>query len=313
MTRYLDIIEAAYSLERETTDWLGEIRERVRVALGVSWVVAFQYEWSEADGFRVPQLVGDLDAGTTRDALQMMPSMYVPRFFQRGPYAELARRTFPNEVRAKNPFFESILPAAGLRDLGSLLAPIDVHRGVSLAVGYTRRTVWRAATVDTLARVAAHVSAAARLRAALQTADAAVLSEQGELLEGDDETQERARDLRRGVGDLVRAQSLRRASPEEAVATWRALVAGRWSLVASGSSAGKRVFLARCNEVLESEPGALTHLENQVVRLAAFGRQHKLIAYELGISQSSVSRHLTSAMRKLGARTPRELFELVAL
>jgi DNA-binding CsgD family transcriptional regulator len=101
----------------------------------------------------------------------------------------------------------------------------------------------------------------------------------------------------------------RRRTRDGAKATelWWALVAGRWSLVDQFERDGRRFLVARANEPEAAPRAALTHRESQLAGFAALGHSIKMIAYELGLSPSSVSRSLTTVARKLGARSRVEL------
>jgi len=112
--------------------------------------------------------------------------------------------------------------------------------------------------------------------------------------------------LARASAELARAGGMRRASPEEALAIWRGLVAGRWALVDHFDADGRRYLVARRSE---PEPALivglarLTRREREIVGLAALGHTNKLIAYELGLAATTVATHLASAAAKLGAAT----------
>jgi DNA-binding CsgD family transcriptional regulator len=106
--------------------------------------------------------------------------------------------------------------------------------------------------------------------------------------------------LRRSVRALDRARgSLRRHDPEEAMAVWQALVAGRWSLLDHFDSDGRRFVVAHRNDARVPDARGLTLRERQVLAYAALGHSNKVIAYELGLSTSTVSTHLGRARAKL--------------
>ncbi len=172
----------------------------------------------------------------------------------------------------------------------------------------------------TLGLVGAHISAALRLRGALGTeavpgdaddaATDAVLSPDGRVLHA------------RGAGKSTRARAslseavlrserargrLRRTSSEEATSLWKALVSGRWSIVELVERDGKRLLLARANSPDSPERAALEPEERDVVWLVALGHSYKYVAYELGLTRSSVVRRLQRAMLKLGVANRAEL------
>lgn len=149
----------------------------------------------------------------------------------------------------------------------------------------------------------AHARAGLRLRTALEPADDAVLSPDGRVLHAEgDATRGGVREaLRRSARDIDRARSgAGRRDPEAALASWKALVAGRWSLVDRFDHDGRRYLVARRNEPRVGRAQLLSERERQVAAHAAVGHSNKEIAYALGLSPSTVSSHLMRAIRRLG-------------
>ncbi len=192
--------------------------------------------------------------------------------------------------------------------------------GKGIAVAAAQRTSWLPdrKTRRLWARVAAHVAAARRLRAALAaTPDRgvdAVLTPDGRLEHAESRDAINAREaLRAAVLDQERARSsLRRRDPETATEGWQTLVNGAWSLVDRFERGGRRYLVAHRNPPELADLRALTPRECAVVNLAALGKSNKLIAYELGLSESGVSSHLHAAMRKLGITSRSDLIRLGA-
>jgi DNA-binding NarL/FixJ family response regulator len=75
---------------------------------------------------------------------------------------------------------------------------------------------------------------------------------------------------------------------------------------------GRRFLLARRNEPGAVPSRALSLRETQIAHLLALGCPNKLIAYELGLSLSSVAAGIAATMRKLGARTRVDLIRCLA-
>jgi DNA-binding CsgD family transcriptional regulator len=167
----------------------------------------------------------------------------------------------------------------------------------------------------TFNRVAAHLAAAMRLRLALggvRLLDAAhaVLGPDGRCLHALEPEKrgfalERLRQAARTV-DTVNGR-LARSNPEEALALWTGLFAGRWTVLESFDTDGKRFVVALRNEPLVAEDRALTRRERQVASLAAVGQSDKLIAYTLGLAESTIRTHLRRGLRKLALADRRAL------
>jgi DNA-binding CsgD family transcriptional regulator len=184
------------------------------------------------------------------------------------------------------------------------------------------RTVSRAEATP-WARVAAHIHAALRLRfrvhgvpslrAAATAFDFkvgidAIVSPGGKVEHAEPDAQAYLESLKQAALSIDRARArMRREDPEGALEAWRSLVEGQWSLVESFESDGRRYLLARRNAPDAPPAPLLTERERSVLGLRARLHGVKLIAYELGVSQASVSRAMQSGMKKLGVGSPGEL------
>lgn len=180
--------------------------------------------------------------------------------------------------------------------------------GESARLSPRTRNLWR--------RVAAHVAAGLRLqqqvRALANPEDLvdgaeAILSPQGRVEHATGAAGEEESRLALQEG-LVRIAAARRArrDPIQAAELWTGLCAGRWSLVEHFERDGRRFFLACRNDPQLASLRALTARERQVCTYAAMGYSNKLIAYSLGVSISSVAKHLSRARSKLGGATTLE-------
>ena len=69
------------------------------------------------------------------------------------------------------------------------------------------------------------------------------------------------------------------------------------------------VLFRNPNPPCVGDPRNLTEREIQVVSYAALGESGKLIGYRIGMSESTVSRALDSAMHKLRVKTQAQLVE----
>jgi DNA-binding CsgD family transcriptional regulator len=171
-----------------------------------------------------------------------------------------------------------------------------------------------------LGHVGAHIGAALRLRALLQPSTTehadAVLAPDGAVLHARGDTKEKdvRTSLARAVMRSERARGkMRRSDPDEAIKQWTALVQGRWTLVDTIETDGKRFVLARANPVHARDPIALTTEESAVAWLAACGHSYKYIAYELGFTLGVTTSRLRSAMKKLRVKSRSELLAKIGI
>jgi len=207
----------------------------------------------------------------------------------------------------------------GIKDMLGVLAVDPGGSIVTLVVPQRKVVATTPARTQTWARLAAHLAAAHRLRRWARNgklaeissfADAegvaeAVLTPDGRIQHALDAAKPlvaRAA-LRAAAVAIDRAKAVRRRSPSQAVALWRALVEARWSLVDQFDRDGRHFLVACRNDVKVLGLKSLSSRERQVASFCALGHSNKLIAYELGLSVSTVSTHLHRAMRKLGARS----------
>jgi DNA-binding CsgD family transcriptional regulator len=105
------------------------------------------------------------------------------------------------------------------------------------------------------------------------------------------------------AADRARA-SIRRSGSREALEIWCGLVSGPRSPMEVFDQDGRRFFIARHTGPDKAAPRTLTAREKQVAGYAALGHSNKQIAYDLGLSPSTVRVLLARAKRKLSSAAP---------
>lgn len=85
---------------------------------------------------------------------------------------------------------------------------------------------------------------------------------------------------------------------------WRSLLSGKWEIVEVFDRDGRRFMVGRKSD--EPRP-LLTPREEVVLAMRARAFALKQIAYDLGISEATVSRVLARGMAKLGLTTAGDL------
>jgi DNA-binding CsgD family transcriptional regulator len=316
----LDMIELGYDLTGSTAEWLGRlapaIYERFGAGLGMH---SFVYDLTKEHRIRVGERQGvDAPPGSmdqVASAMQQMPLDFVRHSFMRCE-ATTQSQADPIAREHVRPVMAMLEAALGWRDLLIVGGLDPSEQGVYFGVALPEQTKLPARVVREWTRVAVHLAAAYRLRRRLgggvlkvDSADA-VLTPHGRVEHAQDEAQASTarEELKKAVKDLERARGrLRRSDPERAVDMWTGLTSGRWSLVDQFDTDGRRYVLARRNDVAVEGLDALTPRERQVTAYAALGHTNKLIAYDVGLADSTVRVLLHRAAKKLGATTRREL------
>jgi len=322
----IDVIEAAYNLHHDDRTWLHQIAATLQPLLeggyGV-WGYYFDPIRSAAQWLDTLVTVGARRTEIAHAKRMSLASQ--DRIVENTHVVIEPLQSALEAQRAANlgaraaAHYQAFLTKIGASDY---LAFRTVEPGGSgIAIAAAQRTAWSPdrKTRALWARVAGHVAAARRLRAALAAAPEraavdAVLTPGGRLDHAESSVAVNAAEaLRAAVLDQERARSsLRRRDPEGATEGWQALVRGQWSLLDRFERGGRRYIVAYRNPPELAVQRALTARESVVVHLAALGKSNKLIAYELGLSESGVSSHLHAAMRKLGITSRSEVIRLAA-
>jgi DNA-binding CsgD family transcriptional regulator len=321
---YVSLIEAAYDLSGSDAEWLrGLVRSAFPMLNRGFGVVGFFWDLSQEGKLRVshPALVGCppamydalLNSGR-RLTLAEARLLYMQGKPCRVLGLDGALRQYPRAYAAYRAHIDApgfnYMTAANLSHTGCLLmAPRSSSATAVPTLG------------PALDQVARHVATGLRLRRTLGGSEAsslmdsadAVLDSEGRLLHaapGASGRRERGSFVS-AARRMLESRGARRARPEQAVELWRALVLGRWSLVDHVDRDGKRFLLARRNAPGAHEPAALSEQEQRVLAVFSLLGSIKLVAYELGLSPSTISLELKSVCRKLGCRDRAELAGLV--
>jgi DNA-binding CsgD family transcriptional regulator len=322
---FLDIAVAAYSSAPDTRSWLASVCEAAAPALDaglgvMAWTFRPPHFVPEnVVGVRGGEALADVCLRTTkemaaRSALTLGRAYTAPRAIETA--SEIASRSLGVDLDELPGFVEHAHPA-GLRDflgvratcpsgVGLILgAPLPVRRRSTMS----QRTAW--------IRPSAHLLAGLRLRVegkprSLDEADA-VLAPGGKVVDARDTAVREREALRRAAVafEHARTQAARR-DVDEALRLFRALVSGEWSLVDAFDTDGRRFLVAQKNAPKVPNIGALSAVETQVACYVALGHPLKHVAYELGLPLSTIARHASNAVKKLGLRAPTELAALLA-
>jgi DNA-binding CsgD family transcriptional regulator len=320
------IVEAIYALTGDEQQWVAKVAETLLPQfVGGRGILAYTYDVSRPEEVRIRSTVmHDWDPAFTA----IRPQVELPRSDDRflvqilrtgfvdmlGRSAGALRRTgLPDEkVRVYKVRLERAFKELKLADEYWVNAQDPTYLGCCFIVPSKTRKRFLPREAVQWRCVAAHVSSAFRIRRQLAAVESktpelsgheAILRPDGQIehAEKPARSKEARSALRRAVMALDKARGpLRRRDPERAMALWQAMVEGRWSLVDHFDSDGRRFVVAHRNDASVPDMRGLTLRERQVAAYAALGHANKLIAYELGLSLSTVGEHLASARVKLG-------------
>jgi DNA-binding CsgD family transcriptional regulator len=315
---WLEIVEAIYRLNDSEERWLSGILEAARPVLdrGLGGYAA-TYDATQPAVVRYKTFVafGDNDPETMKAALTALTESDSQKSMNLticGTASELLGDSFADFEP-----LQSYGRSMGVADSLGINAIEPGGTGCVLVSLLPRVSRASRREKDLWGRITAHMLAALRLRGRLlggKQADElpgeAVLTPSGTLEHAVGPATERgaAEALRAAVQAVEQARgALGQAEPEKAIFGWRSLVSARWSLLDRAPTGGARQLVAVQNELTAPGPASLTDRERQVLALAALGRTNALIAYELGIPDSTVTILLRKAGSKLDIHSRDEL------
>ncbi len=315
------VVEAAYRLDGGMEEWLDGLAETVRPELDRGYgVQAVAYDWATANMTPSALAVRGTPPGMEK---------FLREINDHAPPGEAAvilkspsRLYSYREIAGpgQEDFFESH-PLGDLPPFRDWVATLVWEPGVSLLVGGFSPTpvVLSAEKRRRWHRLSVHIAAGLRLALGLakapQEAPEAILEPDGRCAHAEGEAPTRsARDaLRAAAKRIDRARGpMRRTDRMGALAPWRGLCDGRWSLLDRFESDGRRYVVALRNEPSYRDPRALTPRQRHVAHLVSMGFSNGEIAYSMGLSESAVASHVSAVLRKLDLRRREELPEALS-
>ncbi|NUP10568.1 MAG: helix-turn-helix transcriptional regulator [Polyangiaceae bacterium] len=318
----IDIVEAAYDVERTESSWLENLVRAATPSLdhGLG-VVGYVYDASDLDEVKVGSFHSDLRAPvlSSREQVQALIRHSDPTYVQR------TWRGLPCSTISETPDIEeqpgyTAMRALGLHDALVINGIDPTWHGCWLGAFLPEVTKLAPEVAARWARIAAHIASGFRVRRKLEQLEQleqlnatngaeAILSPGGKVIHAEEAAASKAaRDsLREAAIAIDRARTKGRRARADSVDEWKGLVAARWTIVDHFENDGRRYLCARRNDALPEKDTGLTDREFQVTAFLSLGHTTKLIAYELGISASTVRVLVGRASAKLGANTRAEL------
>jgi DNA-binding CsgD family transcriptional regulator len=313
---WIGIVEAAYEVERDEEAWLNGLLDAAQCLDRGLGMMAFTYDGSDVRNFRLGALV---QRGFPKKRLETAMALIAdrtsrPDFVER-TYRFLACATM-SEIEGESGEWRKTAAAAGIGDSLGVNGLDPSGRGCMLGAILPRETKLSHAQRETLSRISTHLAAAHRLRNKLRAgaAPVGVVDRRGKVCDcGASLDEHTATALTEAARDINEARGpMRREDADGAVASWRTLVQRRFTLADEPGGRGPGAQIA----VYENPPVPqaflpLTEREREVASFFVLGHSTKIIAYELGISDSTVRVLLSRIRSRLGAASRAELVKLL--
>jgi DNA-binding NarL/FixJ family response regulator len=328
MTNAVQAAHAAYALELDDADWLAQLAELIGPLLDRGrGLVAFRWRHTADHGVQPGEMT--VAGGKPGDA-EMLRELLANLDHRRAYLAYGAPYGYRSlsEIAQDHPTLTDLTEDSDMQRIAHDRAIVDFEmlrvdeadgRGWMFSVLRTdigglsepRRQLWQ--------RVGAHIGAGARLRLQLDDIDldgaAAVFDGATGRLDVHDHALEPT-DRRARLLELIEArreaERLASTHPHKAMNLWEGLIDGRWSLLDVIDSDGRTFTVLRENPLDVRSSMALSERERQVAYLVGRGHHVKLVAYEMGLSPSTVRSQLRSALQKLNLDDRTGLHRLVA-
>lgn len=303
LTGAVDIVERAYSLARSPDDWLRSLLEAMSPSLdvgdGLSLVVAnleqarprVMHQASRAD----PRLSAGLVAfndnappGTSMLFADRLVSFTSSRSFFTGKSA---------------PYVTSFLGQFGFTEFLGLYALDGEGQALFVAAPSRRRLEIHGHVRKAWERVGLHLGAALRLRRRVlggaHPIGQFLPSGRAVHLEAEATHSDTRAHLMEAVRASERARGRLRRSPAEALELWRGLVDGRFSLVETLETDGRRLLVVHRNAPGLGDPRALTARERTLLSYLSHAATNAQVAYAMGLDPSSVASATRRLLKKL--------------
>lgn len=304
--RVIDVVDAAYAPRGDEAEWMEHVLASLRAgfevetpAVGVGYAV-------EGDAVTIADalVVGARPAlsSAMREMITETSARHAATL--RGILVTARRpiRSTTEVVGAKFDLAAGTGAPASVRQLArdfvGGVVQVSPRRGFILGVFQPRRVTLDGPTRTDLTCLFAHLEAAAILRHRVPQRPLATLG-RGAARDVASDAVERALPRLASARDAMSDARAGRSS----LSKWTARVDGRYSVVRGEAGAANVV----ANGVVDETLGALSEHLRGVAKLLADGHPQKLVAYELGIPEGSVYRHVAALKQELGVTSTVEL------
>jgi DNA-binding CsgD family transcriptional regulator len=314
---FVEVVEAAYRIELPEHEWLLGIATAAQAAIRSPWgVLVNRFSKPGADTARPlwDPVCAEVEDALLRDtfaAFAATPPGETSQVLSSG-VATVSEALGLGAAFREHEVSRRFIQPHGAEDMLWITVPDPTGHSLGLGFGLPEITRVPKRTRRHYARLGAHLTTAFRLRRRFDadrlqsraTEPAVTFDYQGLVQDVRDAAANPSdrEALRAAAVAIDRARGeLRERAPHEAMEIWNSMVQGRWSVIDRFDHGGRRYYVAHRNEAVSEPLSELTAMERLVAEYAALGHSNKFIAYELGLSASSVATYLRRSIRKLGA------------
>jgi DNA-binding CsgD family transcriptional regulator len=316
-----EILELAYRLDLPASEWLQRLAESIhsRRNLGPG-VLAYELDISERPGSGT---LGMVEAtGAIREFSRNTGPLH--RNISTGIYHKvLSNGTHCSTIRTRleelgytlsdYPVLEEMVYSSGAVDIWAVSMVNPDAQTLTFAIPLASHYIPNRREAERWRKIGIHIAAGHRLRRRISGAQApeeadAVVRPDGKILHLRERAEPEREEFKKIVTSIDRARARDfRTGGNRTLELWKGLLAGEWSLLDWTDTDSKRFILAVRNDPEAAAPTQLTRREAQVATYVAQGHPYKVVAYEMGLSVSTVGTHMRQVLRKLGLASPAEL------
>lgn len=310
---WIGLIEASYAPASTHAEWADTLIEVARRSFGTDTIGFHTFRHpADCSSFELIAVAGWLkelatDPGNPLSSAELGPAM-IRDFYYPSSAVSSARNVL--EESENKEALRMRLDALGVADsLGIVVHPLPGVPAV-LYAGAKQTLRLRAHEHRVLSQVALHIEAGLRLRLRPESVRA-VLTPAGRVEQWDEGAPERDV-LKEHVKSVEGARRKKNRRDASALEPWTALIRGEMSLV-ERNDGGRRYYLVVENAPAHQPIRALTKGEVDAVAHASRGHSSKMVAYALGVAESTVSHRLATAANKIGLASRTDVVRVAAM
>jgi DNA-binding CsgD family transcriptional regulator len=316
-----EILELAYRLDLPTSEWLQRLAASIHIRRNLGpGVLAYELDISKRAGTGTLGMVKSIGAieefdRNTEPLHRNISTGIYHRVLSNGTHCSTIRTRLEELGLSLSdyPVLEEMVHSSGAVDIWAVSTVNPDGQTLTFAIPLAFHYIPNRREAERWRKIGIHIAAGHRLRrrisgAKVQEEADAVVRPDGKVLHLRERAKPQREEFKNVVTSIDRARARDfRTGGNRTLELWKGLLAGEWSLLDWTDTDEKRFILALRNDPEAIAPAQLTRREAQVATYVAQGHPYKVVAYEMGLSISTVGTHIRQVLRKLGLASPAEL------